>query len=74
MILPSAKPIVAPPGKFRRWIHSDMLVLRWVLLALYVLIAGGLLVMWWDEWRETFILTVLGAMQRETESCAARGR
>jgi hypothetical protein len=39
-----------------------MLVLRWVLLALYVLIAGGLLFQWISNWHETVFLIVLGAM------------
>src|SRR3954468_14285414 len=54
----------APPsqGRFRRWIKSDMRVLRWVFLALYVLIAGGLLFQWITEWRESIFLIVLGSM------------
>jgi hypothetical protein len=44
MLLPSAAPVVIapPPGAFRRWIRSDMRVLRWVFLALYVVVVGGL--------------------------------
>jgi hypothetical protein len=45
MRLPSAASlsVAAGPGRFRRWLRSDMRVLRWVFLALYLAIAGGLL-------------------------------
>ncbi len=39
-----------------------MLILRWVFLALYLLIAAGLLLTWIDEWRETIFIVVLIAM------------
>ena len=62
MKLPTDQPITSPPGKFRRWIRSDMLVLRWVFLALYILIAGGLALLFWNEFDETAMLIILGAM------------
>ena len=34
-----------PPHRFRRWLKSDMRVLRWVFLALYLLLILALLVM-----------------------------
>ena len=61
MILPKHTDVLAP-GRFHRWIRSDMLVLRWVFLVLYLLIAGGLLLTGWNDLREPFILTVIGAM------------
>ena len=65
MRLPSDQPISLPAttatARFRRWLKSDMLVLRWVFLSLYVLIAGGLIFVWTDEWRDTFLLVVLFA-------------
>ena len=51
MRLPSSEPVVIPApatgggGGFRRWLKSDMRVLRWVFLALYVLLIIALLVM-----------------------------
>jgi hypothetical protein len=59
---PNPPPIALPPGRFRRWIKSDMLVLRWVFLALYILIAGGLALKWFEEWHDTIFLVILGAM------------
>jgi hypothetical protein len=56
-------PIVTPgPGAFRRWIRSDMRVLRWVFLGLYVVIAGGLLVFALSEvWtEEVFVVPLIG--------------
>jgi hypothetical protein len=38
------QPAVAVPGGLRRWLRSDMRILRWVFLALYVLLVGSLLV------------------------------
>jgi len=40
----------APPAllsRIRDWVRSDMLVLRWVLLALYFVIVGGLISLFW---------------------------
>ena len=49
MILPSSQlhePDRPPAARgFRRWLRSDMRVLRWVFLALYVLLIGGLLML-----------------------------
>jgi hypothetical protein len=48
MILRSPQSASAPPvraGVFRRWLKSDMRVLRWVFLALYLLLILALLVM-----------------------------
>jgi hypothetical protein len=39
-----------------------MLVLRWVFLALYLLIAGGLFVRWLEDWHEPFFLVILLAV------------
>ncbi|MEO6436136.1 MAG: zinc ribbon domain-containing protein [Tepidisphaeraceae bacterium] len=44
MRLPLNRTISPPPGAFRRWLGFDMRVLRWVFLALYLLIAGPLVV------------------------------
>src|SRR5688572_33031785 len=38
-------PLASPPGGFRRWLRSDMRVLRWVFLALYLLLLLAFLVM-----------------------------
>ena len=57
MRLPDATPLApASPGAFRRWIRSDMLVLRWVFLALYVLLVGALAFQVLGEWHETFFI------------------
>jgi hypothetical protein len=39
------KPPALPAGRFRRWLKSDMRVLRWVFLSLYLLLILSLLVM-----------------------------
>jgi hypothetical protein len=44
MRLPATEPAIAAPGGFRRWLRSDMRVLRWVFLVLYGLILLSLLV------------------------------
>jgi hypothetical protein len=62
MRLLSTEPLAPAPGGFRRWIKSDMIVLRWVLLALYVLIAGGLLLTSLESWREPLFVVVAAAM------------
>src|SRR5690242_17712141 len=62
MRIPQPQSIAPPPGRFKRWIKSDMLILRWVFLALYVLIAGGLILKWFEEWSEAFFLIILVAM------------
>jgi hypothetical protein len=43
--LPTDQPIAAPPGVFRRWLCSDMRVLRWVFLALYGLLVLAFLLL-----------------------------
>src|SRR2546428_6940115 len=35
-LLTEVQPVVPVPGSFRRWLRSDMLVLRWVFLGLYI--------------------------------------
>jgi len=46
MTLPSRAEISTPPrGGFRRWLKSDMRVLRWVFLALYLLLILSFLIM-----------------------------
>ena len=48
MKLPSPNPpppLAVPAGGFRRWLKSDMRVLRWVFLALYALLVLALLAM-----------------------------
>jgi hypothetical protein len=63
VLLPDvSQPLAVRPGRFRRWIKSDMLVLRWVFLALYLLIAGGLFVRWLEDWHEPFFLVILLAV------------
>jgi len=40
----------APPAllqRIRDWLRYDMLVLRWVLLTLYIVIVGGLILLFW---------------------------
>jgi hypothetical protein len=56
------QPISLPPGKFRRWIRSDMLVLRWILLALYVLAVGGLVGYILFDSRDAWIVIILSTM------------
>src|SRR5688572_5004720 len=44
----------------RGWLKSDMRVLRWVFLALYVVIAGGLFAYALSQtWGETFLIVTL---------------
>src|SRR4051794_40569104 len=64
MRLPSPEPVViaARPGAFRRWIRSDMRVLRWVFLVLYVLIAGGLFAQFFLDNGETFFVVITVAL------------
>jgi hypothetical protein len=63
MLLPTDTPLAAPPGKFRRWIRSDMRVLRWVFLALYIVIVAGLTIHFISEqWHETALMLVIAAM------------
>jgi hypothetical protein len=65
MRLPDASSVSLHPssGAFHRWIRSDMRVLRWVLLALYVLIVGGLfLQLWLDAGNEIALPLLAGAL------------
>jgi hypothetical protein len=62
MKLLTDQPIIPPPGKFRRWIRSDMRVLRWVFLALYIAIAVGLALLYWREFEDTSLWVILAAM------------
>src|SRR5438034_11748770 len=62
MILPTDKPLLPVSGAFRRWIHSDMHILRWVFLALYLLIIGFLGVNFIREWREPAFYVLGGIM------------
>ena len=42
MKLPSEQIVLQnPPGSFRRWIKSDMRIMRWVFLLLYLAIVGS---------------------------------
>src|SRR3954452_15621219 len=61
MRVPSAEPLVVvpAPGRFRRWLRSDMLVLRWIFLALYVVLVTALVLQLYHEWHEpVFLVTV----------------
>lgn len=65
MRLPSDQPIAPAAGDFRRWIRSDMLVLRWVFATLYALLIFGLLmitVVNGDGDATIGMLVVLGAL------------
>lgn len=54
MILPEPVPIGPAAGPLKRWWRSDMRVLRWVFLALYLLIVAPTVVFYlvegWGEW------------------------
>lgn len=55
----------SPPALFRRirdWLRSDMLVLRWVLLTLYVVIVVGLFLLGWFGIGERLFLLILGVL------------
>jgi hypothetical protein len=63
MRVPSPESVVIAPraGAFRRWLRSDMRVLRWIFLEIYVLIVAGLFATFLPDTRETFIIaTVVG--------------